>query len=573
MKTPGGGVRTIALSLSLAVGLVSARALAFPWMVKHDYQSCAVCHVDPSGAGQLTPYGRAQADVLLQWKLKKPTEEAQEPSPATRFLWFLDLPEVLNLSGNVRAGALLPIGSTVRPLFMAADLYGTVKVDRFVFHASTGLGLRNTGPAAILPQCGGETPCGAQWIAREFWAGATFADEAVMVRAGRMFIPFGLRNNEHFMWVRDSTGLTPTSISRSASRRATMVRSCAARRWRCWGTTSSGPTRTGTAATRPSRSTRWRRRCSSACPVSSPHPAVWVAEGHLVDGDGIAWTGDWVHLEGSMPWHCERSPMRQVLLTSTAPVPRIVVSSNDVALRGSSTAVSLPLWKVDAVVARCKTGPGELPSPPLEAELRCDGEAPVKQPLQVSLTVTCGRRETRDRVLDVLRLYGAELIVIGQATALTANLNWPWVRPAPVSATIVEVDPRGAVVGRRSAVLPARDEPEQVPFTLDLATPRNVTLAAELTFADGSTRLSEPQSLRIITRETNEREIQEFDEGMAELTELHQALTARRVCDDPAGAVRFLEGRPEVESASQSGKDISFITKRGMPSFVHCHVR
>ncbi len=211
MKTPGGGVRTIALSLSLAVGLVSARALAFPWMVKHDYQSCAVCHVDPSGAGQLTPYGRAQSDVLLQWKLKQPTEEAQEPSPATRFLWFLDLPEVLNLSGNVRAGALLPIGSTVRPLFMAADLYGTVKVDRFVFHASTGLGLRNTGPAAILPQCGGETPCGAQWIAREFWAGATFADEAVMVRAGRMFIPFGLRNNEHFMWVRDSTG-TDTNL-------------------------------------------------------------------------------------------------------------------------------------------------------------------------------------------------------------------------------------------------------------------------------------------------------------------------------------------------------------------------
>jgi hypothetical protein len=159
----------------------------------------------------LTPYGRAQSDVLLQWKLKKPTEEAQEPSPATRFLWFLDLPEVLNLSGNVRAGALLPIGSTVRPLFMAADLYGTVKVDRFVFHASTGLGLRNTGPAAILPQCGGETPCGAQWIAREFWAGATFADEAVMVRAGRMFIPFGLRNNEHFMWVRDSTG-TDTNL-------------------------------------------------------------------------------------------------------------------------------------------------------------------------------------------------------------------------------------------------------------------------------------------------------------------------------------------------------------------------
>ena len=170
--------------LAVAVGLGASSAAAFPWMVKHDYQSCAVCHVDPSGAGQLTPYGRAQSDVLLRWKLKKPTaEEAQEPSPTTRFLWFLDLPEVLNLSGNFRGGALIPIGNQVRPLFMAADLYGTVKVDRFVFHATTGVGLRNVGPAAILPACGGDTPCNAQWVAREFWAGATFADESVMVRA------------------------------------------------------------------------------------------------------------------------------------------------------------------------------------------------------------------------------------------------------------------------------------------------------------------------------------------------------------------------------------------------------
>jgi hypothetical protein len=181
-------------------------------MVKHDYQSCAVCHVDPSGAGQLTPYGRAQSDVLLRWKTEKPVEkESQEPSPTTRFLWFLDLPEFLNLSGNFRSGLYIPIGGAIRPLFMAADLYGTVKVSRFVAHVSTGLGLRQVGPAAILPQCGGDRQCNAQWIAREFWAGATFADEAVMVRAGRMFLPFGLRNNEHFMWVRDATN-TDTNL-------------------------------------------------------------------------------------------------------------------------------------------------------------------------------------------------------------------------------------------------------------------------------------------------------------------------------------------------------------------------
>lgn len=205
-------MRTLGWLLTVAVALGASSAAAFPWMVKHDYQSCAVCHVDPSGAGQLTPYGRAQSDVLLRWRVKKPTaEEAQEPSPTTRFLWFIDLPEVVNLSGNFRGGAMIPIGGAPRPLFMAADLYGTVKVDRFVFHASSGLGLRNVGPAAILPQCGGDKPCNAQWVAREFWAGATFADEAVMVRAGRMFVPFGLRNNEHFMWVRDTTN-TDTNL-------------------------------------------------------------------------------------------------------------------------------------------------------------------------------------------------------------------------------------------------------------------------------------------------------------------------------------------------------------------------
>jgi len=202
-------LRRLGWLVAVVFGLVGASAEAFPWMVKHDYQSCAVCHVDPSGAGQLTPYGRAQSDVLLRWHLKKPTEA--EASPTSRFLWFIDLPEVVNLSGNFRAGALIPVGGQVRPLFMAADLYGTVKVDRFVFHATSGVGLRNVGPAAILPVCGGDTPCGAQWVAREFWAGATFADEAVMVRAGRMFIPFGLRNNEHFMYVRDVTN-TDTNL-------------------------------------------------------------------------------------------------------------------------------------------------------------------------------------------------------------------------------------------------------------------------------------------------------------------------------------------------------------------------
>ena len=192
------------------VMLSASPALAFPWMVKHGYQSCAACHVDPSGSGQLTLYGRAQSDTLLRWKLNRPKPgEEQDVSTTANFLWGIELPEALNLSGNLRGGALIPVGSVVRPLVMASDLYVTVKVDRFVAHVTTGVGIRNAGLGAILPLCTA-SPCGVQWISREFWAGALFSDEAVMVRAGRLNLPFGLRNNEHTSWVR---ALTATDVN------------------------------------------------------------------------------------------------------------------------------------------------------------------------------------------------------------------------------------------------------------------------------------------------------------------------------------------------------------------------
>ncbi len=194
--------------------LASSTAMAFPWMVKHDYASCASCHVDPSGGGQLSKYGRAQADVLVRWKLTKPVSRKEEEVPASaNFLWFLELPDALNLSGNLRSGALIrPAAATpVIPMFMAYDLYATVNVLNFVGHATAGVGIRNAQLAAIAPQCDASAgPCGVQAVAREYWGGAKFAEESVMVRAGRMNIPFGLRNSEHTTFVRS---LTRTDIN------------------------------------------------------------------------------------------------------------------------------------------------------------------------------------------------------------------------------------------------------------------------------------------------------------------------------------------------------------------------
>jgi hypothetical protein len=42
-------------------------------------------------------------------------------------------------------------------------------------------------------------------VSREHWAGVAFKDDAFLIRAGRMILPFGIRSVEHTLWVRRST--------------------------------------------------------------------------------------------------------------------------------------------------------------------------------------------------------------------------------------------------------------------------------------------------------------------------------------------------------------------------------
>lgn len=194
--------------LFVVAALCAVDAAAFPTMVRHGYASCQACHVDPSGGGQLTAYGRAQSDLLVGWHLDPAGLGEGEVSPTTGLLWGLvTLPDVVNISGNVRGGGLFNTtttgqGAGLRPLLMAADLYTTVNVEWFVAHAAIGYGARAVGPAVVISDKSG--PDNAL-VAREFWAGARFVDDQLTVRAGRIPLPFGLRNNEHTSLVRSLT--------------------------------------------------------------------------------------------------------------------------------------------------------------------------------------------------------------------------------------------------------------------------------------------------------------------------------------------------------------------------------
>jgi hypothetical protein len=200
------------LAVLVVAALGGADADAYPWLINHGYAKCAACHVDPSGSGQLTQYGAALHDVAVRWHADPKELESGEPSPLSAALFGLPQPEWLNVSGNIRAGGML-VGRSdaidkarAIPLLMASDVYATVNVAPVVAHVAVGYGLAGrarglVGPAAALMFAEGQHAL----TSREHWLGVKFLDDALVIRAGRLPLPFGLRNYEHVSWVRAAT--------------------------------------------------------------------------------------------------------------------------------------------------------------------------------------------------------------------------------------------------------------------------------------------------------------------------------------------------------------------------------
>ena len=103
---PGGP-----LLLLVAALVAPGAARAYPWMIRHGYSGCGVCHVDPSGAGLLTDYGRAQSDLLMATRWS--TEKTEEASPTADFGFGLfNLPDWLFLGFSYRGGELIARSTT-----------------------------------------------------------------------------------------------------------------------------------------------------------------------------------------------------------------------------------------------------------------------------------------------------------------------------------------------------------------------------------------------------------------------------------------------------------------------------
>jgi len=194
-----------ALALFAGLLLSTSQAGAYPWMIRHGYKQCATCHLDPTGAGPLTPYGRALGEIVLA----TPWGERGEETKANEFLWgAVEVPEQLLLGGHVRYARLTqkvedaPL--TKRNIWMQLDAEAGLMFQHFVASASIGFAPEGALGSAITR--GPEN----NLISRTHWLGVMPIPEALLIRAGRMNLPFGIRNVEHTLWART---LTQTAIN------------------------------------------------------------------------------------------------------------------------------------------------------------------------------------------------------------------------------------------------------------------------------------------------------------------------------------------------------------------------
>jgi hypothetical protein len=198
----------VAASLTLLALFAPRRAAAYPWMIRHDYNVCSVCHTDPSGANLLTAYGRSLSQTLLSSELLAKRDE--EPGKFKEFAFgIVPMPESLQAGAFLRGGYIANYrdGSLVddRTLRMRADVEGHAQFGAFRMNGQIGVLPGASASFGREAQVNRATGDELAVVARTYWAGYEMNDGDALLRAGRLYMPFGLRNVEHNSWVRSAT--------------------------------------------------------------------------------------------------------------------------------------------------------------------------------------------------------------------------------------------------------------------------------------------------------------------------------------------------------------------------------
>lgn len=170
---------------ALLLMLLALPAAAEPYLAVREGQPCSVCHVNPSGAGLRTPYG----DLYSQTALVESPVDSGARGP-----WTGALNEFLRVGGNFRYDGRY------------AKLRDQKSSNEFATDE-----LRVYGSAELIPNRLGfyvdQRLAPGQSQNREAWGLLWSPGHRYYLKAGRMYLPFGLRLQDDETYVREASGV------------------------------------------------------------------------------------------------------------------------------------------------------------------------------------------------------------------------------------------------------------------------------------------------------------------------------------------------------------------------------
>ena len=190
-RCPGYPAALHAALLVLGVLACSLRASAYPQLTFKGYGTCADCHHGATGGGLPNQWGRASLDVsssfgTSEWGNQDLTYDAAAPL-APRLDVGFDI-RLLPLASGDADGS---VGPTLIPMLM--EVGGAVALSRLTLYATVTPRKQAGSGAPVRP------------FSREHWLKLTLGD-GLDVRAGRLVLPFGLRQPDHTQYVREDFG-------------------------------------------------------------------------------------------------------------------------------------------------------------------------------------------------------------------------------------------------------------------------------------------------------------------------------------------------------------------------------
>jgi hypothetical protein len=204
-------LRLMLVGLSLIGASWSRDAHAYAWMIRQGQAKCGNCHVDPSGGELLTHMGRVMSETNMStnWNDGKVSDKS-------KLAFGLDEPNDVRLGGSFRWMNIYDTGAeedAFKTFPMQMDVYGAADFGWLQVGASLGAARISRAAAhssaaqvtKVTFDAGDDADARKMAaISRWHWLGFELSD-SMLLRVGRMNLPFGLRSSEHTLWAREAT--------------------------------------------------------------------------------------------------------------------------------------------------------------------------------------------------------------------------------------------------------------------------------------------------------------------------------------------------------------------------------